>query len=180
MSKNNDFAKDMARLRKKNPVLFYVIIIAAVILIAVERFGGGDTPVITEPLDGLYVHFLDVARIGMILNMKDAYQIEEEYIYAAALLHDIGRWQQYENGEDHALVSAKLAPAILLECGFDKGETDMIVSAIETHRQSERKEEKSLNGLLYRADKLSRACFFCPEEANCNWKNDKKNLAIVW
>ena len=127
-----------------------------------------------------YVHFLDVARIGMILNMKDAYQIEEEYIYAAALLHDIGRWQQYENGEDHALISAKLAPAILWECGFDKEETDMIVSAIETHRQSERKEEKSLNGLLYRADKLSRACFFCPEEANCNWKNDKKNLAVVW
>jgi len=62
MSKNNDFAKDMARLRKKNPVLFYVIIIAAVILIAVERFGGGDTPVITEPLDGLYVHFLDVGQ----------------------------------------------------------------------------------------------------------------------
>lgn len=61
MSKNGDIVKDMAKLKKKNPVLFTVIIIAAVILIAVERFGN-EPDTLTQPLDGLYVHFLDVGQ----------------------------------------------------------------------------------------------------------------------
>lgn len=124
-------------------------------------------------------HFLDVARIAMILNGKDEYGIEEELIYTAALLHDIGRWQQYETGEDHALVSARLAPKILRECGYTEDETLRIVSAIETHRKKEIAGEKTLNGLLYRADKLSRPCFSCRQEKNCNWKEDKKNLQLI-
>jgi putative nucleotidyltransferase with HDIG domain len=124
-------------------------------------------------------HFLDVARIAMILNIQDNYGIEQELIYAAALLHDIGRWQQYETGEDHALASAKLAPAILNECGFSDEESEQIVSAITTHRDSSVKDEKNLNGLLYCADKLSRPCYFCEQEKNCNWKNDKKNLELL-
>lgn len=123
-------------------------------------------------------HFLDVARIAMILNIQDNYELPQEIIYAAALLHDIGRWQQYETGEDHALASAKLAPAILKECGFSDAESEKILSAIATHRESRVKDEKSLNGLLYRADKLSRPCYFCEQEKNCNWKNKKKNMEI--
>ncbi len=123
-------------------------------------------------------HFLDVARIAMILNTQDKYELPQELIYAAALLHDIGRWQQYESGVDHALASAELAPAILKDCGFSGAESDRIVSAIATHRDSSVKDEKSLNGLLYRADKLSRPCYFCEQEKNCNWKKEKKNMEI--
>ena len=39
-------------------------------------------------------HFLDVARIGMILNLQENLQIEQEWIYGAALLHDIGKHMQ--------------------------------------------------------------------------------------
>ncbi len=124
-------------------------------------------------------HFLDVARIAMLLNTQDNYGIDKELIYAAALLHDIGRWQQYETGKDHALASAKLAPAILKDCGFSDTESEQIVSAIATHRESRVKNEKNLNGLLYRADKLSRPCYFCEQEKNCNWKNEKKNLELL-
>lgn len=124
-------------------------------------------------------HFLDVARIAMILNTQEDYGIGQELIYAAALLHDIGRWQQYETGEDHAPASAKLAPEILKDCGFSDAEQAQIVSAIATHRESRVKDEKNLNGLLYRADKLSRSCFFCAQEENCNWKQEKKNMELV-
>jgi len=124
-------------------------------------------------------HFLDVARIALLLNERDKYGIKQELIYAAALLHDIGRWQQYETGEDHAAVSARLAPAILEECGFSGQEKEQVVSAIATHRESKIKDEKNLNGLLYRADKLSRPCYFCEQEKNCNWKQDKKNMTLV-
>ena len=125
-------------------------------------------------------HFLDVARIAMIINKEEQYGVETELIYAAALLHDIGRWQQYEDGTPHEKASAVLAPDILQKCGFDKKEIALIVKAISRHRDSEVKEQKDLDGLLYRADKLSRPCFSCKAEKDCKWKGEKKNKYIVW
>lgn len=124
-------------------------------------------------------HFLHVARIAGILNAEENYGIAGELIYAAALLHDIGRWQQYRDGTPHEKISAHLAYDILLKCGFSREETEMVVTAISQHRNSEIKEHKDLNGLLYRADKLSRACFACKAEKECNWKNDKKNKQLL-
>lgn len=124
-------------------------------------------------------HFLDVARIAMIINKEENYGIEAELIYAAALLHDIGRWQQYEDGTPHEKASAVLAPDILAETGFDEKESAIIITAISRHRDSEVKEKKDLDGLLYWADKLSRPCFACKAEKDCNWKGEKKNRCIV-
>ena len=103
-------------------------------------------------------HFLDVARIACILNKEEEYGQSKEMIYAAALLHDIGRWKQY---------------------GFSAGESDGILEAIRNHRNALIKEEKSLSGLLYRADKLSRPCFACEAEKECDWKKGKKNLKLL-
>lgn len=125
-------------------------------------------------------HFLDVARIGMILNLRENMGVEEELIYASALLHDIGRYVQYADGTPHEEASAELAEGILIDCGFDNKETCDILHAIRSHRSRETESERSLSGLLYRADKASRACFACPVQAACNWKNDKKNLTIRW
>lgn len=124
-------------------------------------------------------HFLDVARIACILNKEEAYGQDKEMIYGAALLHDIGRWVQYENGTPHERASAALAPEILSDCGFTKEESSMILQAIENHRNESIKDEKSLSGLLYRADKYSRPCFACEMERECNWKKDKKNLKLL-
>lgn len=124
-------------------------------------------------------HFLDVARIGCILNIEEGYGQDRDLIYAAALLHDIGRWKQYEDGTPHEIASADLAPEILAESGFSAGESDMILEAIKNHRNPLVKEEKSLQGLLYRADKLSRPCFACEMEKECDWKKGKKNLKLL-
>lgn len=123
-------------------------------------------------------HFLDVARIAMILNLSDGYQLSKEMIYAAALLHDIGRWKQYEDGTPHEEVSARLAPEILIKCGFNKEEIAVVLDAVRNHRNADIRENKDLAGLLYRADKLSRACFSCKAESKCDWKKDKKNLLL--
>ena len=40
-------------------------------------------------------HLLDVARIAYILNLEQKLGIRKEVIYAAALLHDIGKYRQY-------------------------------------------------------------------------------------
>jgi len=123
-------------------------------------------------------HFLDVARIGMLINLEEEIGIGKELIYAAALLHDIGKHVQYEDGTPHEVASAQIAPMILNDCGFDDNETHVIVSAILTHRDVTVKEQKDLNGILYRADKLSRPCFACEAATDCNWKDEKKNKEL--
>lgn len=123
-------------------------------------------------------HFLDVARIGRIINADEGLGIEVELIYAAALLHDIGKHLQYAEGIPHELASAQLASGILADCGFDKSETGVIIDAVRGHRDENLADEKNLKGILYRADKLSRACFCCPAESACNWKDGKKNLKL--
>lgn len=125
-------------------------------------------------------HFLDVARIGMIINLEDGLALNREWIYAAALLHDLGRHIQYENGTPHEQASGEIAPRILADCGFDDSETSVIDDAILHHRDSSVLRERSLRSLLYRADKASRACFSCEARLMCDWKKEKKNLTIKY
>lgn len=48
-------------------------------------------------------HFLDVARLMYIYNLEDQAGFSKEMIYAAGLLHDIGRYEQMEKGTPHHL-----------------------------------------------------------------------------
>lgn len=125
-------------------------------------------------------HLLDVARIAMLMNLQEGLGVEAEFVYAAALLHDIGRHIQYEDGTPHEQASAELAPIILKDCGFNDNETYVIVNAVRQHRNAEIAKESFLNGLLYRADKASRPCFACKAEADCNWKESKKNRTLKY
>lgn len=124
-------------------------------------------------------HFLDVARIAMLLAAKEELSVSGESVYAAALVHDMGRYRQYEDGTPHELASAELAEKILMESGFDDKETCVIIDAVRNHRNAETAKEASLRGLLYRADKLSRACFVCPVQEECTWSAEKKNLKLL-
>lgn len=125
-------------------------------------------------------HFLDVARIAWHLNTEEHAGIDKELIYAAALLHDIGRHLQYTDGVPHEQAGVLLAPPILEECGFEKKETEVILSAIAAHRDESVSGRSSLDGILYRADKLSRPCYWCGKEADCNWKQEKKNMKLQY
>lgn len=125
-------------------------------------------------------HFMDVARIGQLINLEEGYNLQKELIYAAALVHDIGRYRQYADGTPHEEASALLAPEILYASGFDEKETSVIIDAVRHHRDSMIRDERSLRGILYRADKLSRACYSCEAEKMCDWKAGKKNLTIKY
>ena len=50
--------------------------------------------------------------------------------------------------------------------------------AILQHRGQQDRQREGLAGLLYGADKASRACLFCPAEPECNWSPEKKNMRI--
>lgn len=125
-------------------------------------------------------HLLDVARIGMLFNLEEAYGLPKDLVYGAALLHDIGRFIQYKDGTPHETASADLAPQILRDCGFEDKESAVIIEAIRNHRNTSVKEDRNLNGLLYRADKASRPCYFCHVAQECNWSGRKKNQDLIW
>ncbi|MDO4633342.1 MAG: HD domain-containing protein [Eubacteriales bacterium] len=125
-------------------------------------------------------HFLDVARLTWILCLEEKCEIDREQIYAAALLHDLGRYRQISEGIPHEKASVMLAKEILPDCGFTQGEIGKITEAIDAHRGSgERTENSRLAELLYKADKLSRNCFACPASGECNWNEEKKNHRII-
>lgn len=126
------------------------------------------------------IHFLDVARLAWIYNLEEGLGIEKERIYAAALLHDIGRFVQYQDGTPHPQASALLAPEILRRSGFEEEEIAEITEAIRQHGNAQIKDEKSLRGVIYRADKASRACYACKAEAQCDWSSRKKNLKLQY
>ncbi|MGI5911250.1 MAG: HD domain-containing protein [Syntrophomonadaceae bacterium] len=124
-------------------------------------------------------HHLDVARIVYILVLEHNdlnYFIKEnnfagklaakEVIYAAGLLHDIGKWKEYREGVDHASYGALLAKEILTQSFFNANEIELISKAIFEHRNISR-DMSFLGERLHRADNLSRICNQCPEHDNC-------------
>ncbi len=123
-------------------------------------------------------HFIDVARIATILSLEEGITLSRDHIYAAALLHDIGRHIQYEDGTPHELASAELSVAILEAAGYREDEIERIKIAISNHRNEAIKDDKTLSGYLYRADKLSRNCYSCTASALCDWSDDKKNTTL--
>ena len=126
-------------------------------------------------------HLLDVARIAYILNMEQDMGLEKEVIYAAAVLHDIGKYAQYEDGTPHEQSGEKIAAEILdtlpEEAAFSEEEKCMILTAIRGHRKL-RADAEPLERLLYTSDKASRMCFACPAEDECDWSAEKKNMEL--
>lgn len=138
-------------------------------------------------------HFLNVARLAMLINLQENMQINKDYIYATAFLHDIGRFVEYEGSRPHDIVSAEIAEELLPQCGFSQKETEMIAKTIAGHRKHDRSGEKTehqtehevqnitiLRELLKRADRLSRNCQWCEARELCNWTEEQKNHTIDW
>ena len=120
-------------------------------------------------------HLIDTARIAYMLSLEAGEGADKELIYAAALLHDIGRWRQYEDCTPHERESARIAGEILPECGFGEPETALILDAILSHRTHDGAKSGFARS-LYRADKLSRRCYECAARNECDW--EIKNIRL--
>lgn len=125
-------------------------------------------------------HLLDVARIAYIHSLEQHLDIRKEVIYAAAILHDIGKYRQYTHGVPHEKASAEIGGLILEDLPqemFSEEEKKDILQAILGHRRM-REGMSPLERLLYLSDKGSRKCFDCGSEKECNWNYQKKNFTI--
>ena len=138
-------------------------------------------------------HLLDTARIMQILCLRENIPVRNDLIYAAALLHDIGRARQYEDGTPHDLAGVQIAGPILADCGYTAAETGLILYAIGSHRlhaaltagsdpalASEKAEyseaiQNRFAQIMYAADKKSRPCYICNARKDCNWPEERKN-----
>ena len=103
-------------------------------------------------------HALDVARIAWIYYLEDEsrerlsgdfgscpgeaaespakgkeYVERKDLIYAAALLHDIGRAAQYETGVHHSIAGLQIAAGILEEIGFPEKEAQAVLAVVAEH-----------------------------------------------
>ena len=127
-------------------------------------------------------HLLDVARIAYITNLEQDLGYDREVIYAAAILHDIGKSFQYEEQIPHEIAGEKAASEILdtLPEGlaFSAEERRLILAAVRGHRRKKDGTEP-IAALFYDSDKRSRTCFSCPAEKECNWKDEEKNKEII-
>lgn len=123
-------------------------------------------------------HLLDVARLAYIINLEEKYKVKKEYIYAAALLHDIGRHIQYQKDIPHEKAGVPIARGILEACGYQEHEIKAILEAIENHRNISIKAVKNLAGLIYRSDKMSRCCFACKAQAECHKAPEKRRMEL--
>lgn len=122
-------------------------------------------------------HLLSVARIMLLFAKEEELILDQEVVYATALLHDLGRVVQYENGDNHAQAGLALAQEILAQCHYTREEQTKILTAIGRHNEKETSD--TLSYLLKKADKLSRNCFLCPVYQDCYWPEQEKNRGIT-
>jgi len=131
-----------------------------------------------EKIDGLekerlfckhgFEHGLNVARIAYAyLLEKGESRLTKESVYVAAFLHDIGRWVEYQTGEDHAEVSARLALPLLEVCQFSSEDIQVILRGIREHRRHPEDNLTLLGEALALADDWARDCRHCSVQARC-------------
>lgn len=99
-------------------------------------------------------HIQRVLDAALILARKEK-QVDTDVLIAAALLHDIGREEQFRTGESHASVGARMAKAYLLEQGESEAFAQRVSDCIRTHSFRKNDPPATIEAkLIYEADKL--------------------------
>ncbi len=122
-------------------------------------------------------HCLSVARIMLLCAEREQRQLDPALLYAAALLHDIGRAACCAPGRQHAQAACTLAGEILPACGYRAEQTAQVLHAIRLHNDATPSEEP-LTLLLRFADHRSRNCFLCTARDDCHWPETEKNQEV--
>lgn len=122
-------------------------------------------------------HLLAVARIAWIRNLEEDLGLEKEAVYLSALLHDLGRVDEYQRGIPHQEAGRNRASYFLEKLGYPPQKRGLILDAVEGHRRR-KAGEKGLASLVAEADKASRDCGYCKAYDDCKWSPEEKNHSL--
>ena len=100
-------------------------------------------------------------------------------IYATALLHDLGRADQYEKGISHEEAGAILAEEILTDCGYTREERKFMTDTILRHRDM-KEESESFASIFYRADKLQEIASTAKQGRNVIGRKKRKTTKYIY
>lgn len=98
--------------------------------------------------------------LAKTLAESDAIKFDDDILFAASLLHDVGAFPAFQNpnqpGLDHALLSAQLVEGILAKTGFPMTKLEQVKEAIMFHMYSATGFPKNPETiLLHNADTLN-------------------------
>ena len=123
-------------------------------------------------------HLLNVARIAWIEALERRLPLEKPVVYAAALLHDLGRAFDRDNHDTAAL---DIGRDILIRSGFDAPDIASILQAVAAHGDKRTPDGQlpPLCAVIRRADGLSRPCYACAAAKECYWPDARRNHRIT-
>ncbi len=124
-----------------------------------------------------------MARIAYIRNLEEGLGFDKEMIYAAAVLHDIGKSLQYEEKVPHEIAGERSQ-------GGNTGLLFRMKRVLDLRMRKRRSVgcqgtpdgletwADTLEKLLYEATKRPDCVFHVLAEEKCNWNEEKKNMEI--
>ncbi len=87
----------------------------------------------THPAWGI-THFQRVYKLAIELAEKQDLDVDNDSLFAAAYLHDIGAFEPYsKKGKDHSDVAIENCSEILLSIGFPEVKIDLVKDIIKGH-----------------------------------------------
>jgi uncharacterized protein len=96
-----------------------------------------------------YEHSLRDYTLATVLAQADHVAVDDEVVFAAAMLHDMGGFAPFETaGVDHAARSAALAPEVLASFGFPAAKAVAVRAAIIHHSYYDPQRPETPEGLV--------------------------------
>jgi len=92
-------------------------------------------------------------NLALQLAKKDNLKIDEDALFAAAFLHDIGSFNKVK-GEDHAVTSANKMDTVLKDFGFPMQKKELVKNAILGHMYKAKVVDEPTAKVLHDADTL--------------------------
>ena len=127
-------------------------------------------------------HFREVGRIAGVVARENKLVFSQDLIDTCALLHDMGRVEQFESGISHEKASVAFAREILLYLGCEEDYICTVCDAIAHHsrryeikkRYGDAKKLTELGEILSYGDHFSRKCYKCQAARKCKWPSSEK------
>ncbi len=103
--------------------------------------------------------------------------MSKDIIYATALLHDLGRADQYEKGISHEEAGAILAEEILTDCGYTREERKFMTDTILRHRDMKKKAKVLHQSFIVQIN-FSRDASTAKQDRNVIGRKKRKTTSI--